>query len=277
MTRLALIALLLAPSAACVMKSKYVELETEYQSTRASLESQLSERNQTILGLEGEVEALNGQVSKLKGDLAQKEAALNDLREQNTSMLSNQEGLKGEIDRMRTALEDLERRKAEAEARMKEFKDLVARFQKMIDAGTLDVRIVNGRMVVVLATDILFGSGSATLSKEGKAALSEVAAILITIPGRDFQIEGHTDNVPIANERFPSNWYLAAARSIGVVEHMVASGMPADRLSAASYGEFKPVDTNMTKEGKAKNRRIEIVVVPDLSQLPGFKELQGAR
>ncbi len=277
MTRSLLAALVLLLSPACVMKSKYLELETEYHTTRDGLNAEVSQQKATILRLEGEVEALDGQVKSLKAELERKEAALNDLREQNTSMLSNQEGLKGEIDRMKSALEELERRKAETEARMKEFKDLVSRFRKMIDAGTLDVRIVNGRMVVVLATDILFGSGSATLSKEGKAALSEVAAILATIEGRDFQIEGHTDNVPIGSDRFPSNWYLASARAIGVVEHMISAGMPADRLSAASYGEFKPVDTNNTKEGKAKNRRIEIVVVPDLSQMPGFKELQSMK
>lgn len=277
MTRSLLAALVLLLSPACVMKSKYLELETEYHTTRDGLNNEVSQQKASILKLEGEVEALEGQVAALKGEIERKESALNELREQNTSMLSNQEGLKGEIDKMKAALQELERRKAETEARMKEFKDLVARFRTMIDAGTLDVRIVNGRMVVVLATDILFGSGSATLSNEGKAALSEVAAILATIEGRDFQIEGHTDNVPIGSDRFPSNWYLASARAIGVVEHMISAGMPADRLSAASYGEFKPVDTNNTKEGKAKNRRIEIVVVPDLSQMPGFKELQSIK
>lgn len=258
----------------CVMKSKYVELETEYANTRSQLESDVADRNGTILKLEGEVEALSAQVDKLKSDLEATEQSAATLRKQNENMLKSKEGLEGEIVQMQAALEELERRKAKSEARLQEFRALVSAFQKMIDAGTLSVKIVNGRMVVVLATDVLFGSGSATLSREGKDALAEVAQILAGIEKREFQVEGHTDNIPISSDRFPNNWYLASARAINVVDHLVNSGMPADRISAASYGEFRPVDTNKTKEGRAQNRRIEIVVVPDLSQLPGYNELQ---
>ena len=98
--------------------------------------------------------------------------------------------------------------------------------------------------------------------------------MLAEIPGRKFQVEGHTDNVGIKTAQYPSNWELAAARALTVVKTMVEAGLPADRISAASFGEFKPVKANDTNEGKAANRRIEIVVVPDLSSLPGFDELK---
>src|SRR5690606_26894562 len=138
----------------------------------------------------------------------------------------------------------------------------------------LQVKIVDGRMVVALPTDILFASGRADLSPEGKAAITEVGAVLATIPERQFQVEGHTDNVPIKTDRFPSNWELAAARAITVVRALREAGVEAERVSAASYGEFRPVATNDQPEGKQANRRIEIVVVADLSQLPGAEALE---
>jgi chemotaxis protein MotB len=98
--------------------------------------------------------------------------------------------------------------------------------------------------------------------------------VLASIPGRDFQVAGHTDNDPIATEKFPSNWDLGAARSITVTRLLVDSGLPADRVSASSYADTVPVVANDTAEGKAANRRIEIVVVPDLSLMPGYDELQ---
>ncbi|PZR12076.1 MAG: endoflagellar motor protein [Archangium gephyra] len=176
---------------------------------------------------------------------------------------------------MTRALAELERRRAEAESRVAEFKNLLSRFRSLIDAGKLKVKIVDGRMVVVLATDILFGSGSASLSKDGKAAIAEVGQVLASIPKRTFQVEGHTDNVPINSAQYPSNWELAAGRAITVLKTMVESGLPAERISAASFGETHPVASNDSKESKAQNRRIEIIIVPDLSQLPGFEELKA--
>ena len=95
------------------------------------------------------------------------------------------------------------------------------------------------------------------------------------VPDKDFQIEGHTDDVPISTKKYPSNWYLASARALGVVEHLIAAGMSPDHISAASYGDERPFASNETPEGKASNRRIEIVVMPDLSGLPGYDELTG--
>jgi chemotaxis protein MotB len=139
------------------------------------------------------------------------------------------------------------------------------------------VKIVEGRMVVELATDILFPSGSATLSKDGKAAITEVAGLLQSVSRRKFQVEGHTDNVPLTGKGgYKSNWELASARALTVLRTMTEGGLPADRISAASYGDSMPAVPNDTPENKAANRRIEIVVVPDLSSLPGFDELQRA-
>ncbi len=195
------------------------------------------------------------------------------LEDEKSAMLNDSARLQTSIEETKAALAELSRRKAEADARLAEFKNLLDRFRSLIDAGKLQVKIVDGRMVVALASDVLFASGSAKLSNEGKASISEVATVLASIPDRGFQVEGHTDNVPIKSAQYPSNWELAASRAITVVKTMVEAGMPAERISGATYGEHKPAKSNETADGKAANRRIEIVVVPDLSSLPGFDEL----
>lgn len=188
-------------------------------------------------------------------------------------LLSDTSALKGSVDEMQLALRSLAARKAASDARIAEYKSLLARFQPLIDSGKLRVRIVDGRMVVDLATDILFASGSAELSPEGKAAIMAVSSVLTSIPDREFQVEGHTDDVPIKTTQYPSNWELASGRSVTVVKTMIEAGLPGTRISAASFGSEHPEMANNTDAGRASNRRIQIVVVPDLSALPGFDEL----
>lgn len=234
------------------------------------------ERAQTrIAELEQRAAELSTRIIALQADLKGLEGDLDAERGKSARILADRGALRAEIDSMKEAISDLERRKKQAEERVAAYKELVARFKSLIDAGTLAVRIVDGRMVVVLATDVLFDSGSADLKPAGKEALDQVAAVLATFPDRRFQIEGHTDDKPIATPRFPSNWYLASARAIGVVDLMVTDGMIAKNLSAASFADTRPVAPNADDAARAQNRRIEIVVVPDLSELPGYDELQA--
>jgi len=127
--------------------------------------------------------------------------------------------------------------------------------------------------LIFLAADILFSSGKAALSEGFQGALSEAAEVLASIEGRSYQVEGHTDDVPISTAQYPSNWDLAAARAIGVVRSLIEAGLPPQRVSAASFSDNKPAAPNDTDENRARNRRIEIVIVPALSELPGFEEL----
>lgn len=262
---------------ACVPKAKYDTAIAE----RDALANEVRKLNANLAQLEtverdlrSQVARLTSEVERQKGVVAQKERELANKRRELANMASEAGALAANVENMQLALKELEERKAKAEANLQEFRDLVSRFKAMIDAGTLSVKVVDGRMVVQLATDILFAAGSASLSKDGKAALEEVASVLASIPDRDFQIAGHTDDQPISTAAFPSNWHLGSARAIAVSQVLVDSGLGADRVSAASYAEYRPSDTNKTKEGRANNRRIEIIVVPDLSAMPGFDELQ---
>lgn len=182
--------------------------------------------------------------------------------------------LKASLEDMKKALAEMQAREDEQKKRLEEFRDLTARFKKLIDAGTLSVRIVDGKMVVSLGSDVLFPSGSAKLSEKGMQTIKAVTAQLASIPDKKYQVEGHTDNVPMKSAQFPSNWELASSRSLTVVKNMIENHMPANRVSAASFGDSQPIAANDTAENKALNRRIEIVIVPDLSSLPGYEELQ---
>jgi chemotaxis protein MotB len=251
-------------SVGCVTQGTYDALKAEQDKTVASLNECTKTRDQTREALATEEAKAKAMAEKM----TELQAALGSTKEQLGSTVKAKSALEA-------ALEELKKRKAEAEARIAEFKGLLDKFKALIDAGKLKVRIREGKMVVELATDILFKSGSATLSKDGKAAIEEVTDLLKTIPNRQFQIEGYTDNARIKTPTF-TNWDLGAARAITVLKTMIAAGMPPDRISAATYGETKPAKPNDSPEDKAANRRIEIVVVPDLSSLPGFDELQRA-
>lgn len=177
------------------------------------------------------------------------------------------------MDELKLALEEQKARRAEEQKRLAEFKELTAKFKSLTDSGALKVRISRGRMMVSLGSDVIFPSGSARLSEKGMETVKEIAKKLNEISDKKYQVEGHTDNVPIATAVFPSNWELAAARALTVTKAMMESGISAERVSAASFGDSAPVAANDTPENKALNRRIEIVIIPDLSTLPGYEEL----
>ena len=172
-----------------------------------------------------------------------------------------------DLDEAKKELTELKEETAETKEMLDDLKAMTARFQKMIDAGKLDVSIRRGKMVVKLPEKILFASGSADLSKEGKDALAEVAQVLRKL-NRRFTVAGHTDNIPIAGGKFHSNWDLSAARAVIVTEALVSKGVKARNLVAAGFGPHDPIAGNGSKDGRQKNRRIEIILEPDLSKLP---------
>ena len=184
-----------------------------------------------------------------------------------------QTGLEASLEEMQLALEQLRKRQQAAESRLEKFKSLLQSLQTMRDAGSLTVKVVDGRAVLALPIDILFPSGSSNLSPRGKKAIQDLAKVLKEIEDQRFQIEGHTDTDPIALRGY-TNWELASERSLVVLHTMIASGMEANRISAASYGATRPVVENRSPANKALNRRIEIVLVPDLSDLPGATQMQ---
>jgi chemotaxis protein MotB len=175
------------------------------------------------------------------------------------------------ISASRVELDELRAQRVEAEKRLQAFRALTEKFRKMIDSGKLEVTLRHGRMIVKLPASVLFASGSAELSKEGQTAIADVAAVLKHIHDRHFMVAGHTDNIPVGPPSpFKNNLELSTSRAEVVTEQLIAAGMAPSRLAAAGYSEYEPVRENTTEAGRQENRRIEIVLLPNLSELPDF-------
>ncbi|HHW97294.1 MAG: OmpA family protein [Myxococcota bacterium] len=219
-----------------------------------------------------DVNGLKGQIAALEGDkasLVSQKAALNGEIEKLNKELEALAQEKGVLSKgLKDALDKVEELRRQAEIRRARLAELRNKLQSMVAAGQLTIRTSGGRMIVEMAEMVLFESGKFRLKEDGRVALTELTAILQTLEGRHFQVAGHTDSAG-SDEM---NWKLSLDRAREVVLHMVDSGMPPTRVSAAGYGKFAPVASNDTPEGMAQNRRIEIVLVPDISELLSFDD-----
>lgn len=237
-----------------------------------------------ISELEGELSESERQRTELETQLAELQrendamaARLTELGENVESLRSRASTLEGDLTAAERERDELRERERQANERLATFRAMLERFRSMIDSGRLRVSIVRNRMVVELPDNVLFDSGQAELKPEGAATLAEVASVLASIEGRVFQIAGHTDNVPIRSRRFPSNWELSTARAVVVARYLIDNGnMTSDRISAAGYADTVPIESNDTEDGRSRNRRIEIVLMPNLDELPDLSSLIGS-
>jgi chemotaxis protein MotB len=123
--------------------------------------------------------------------------------------------------------------------------------------------MTNKGLVITFVSEVLFDSGKATLRKDSLPKLAKVASVLnSTVVDLNVGVEGHTDNVPIQKSGWKSNWELSSARALSVLHYLSEEGVSEPRLAATGYGEYKPVATNDAKDGRQKNRRVEIVILP---------------
>ncbi|MBN2340435.1 MAG: OmpA family protein [Deltaproteobacteria bacterium] len=199
---------------------------------------------------------------------------LQELGQNVQSLLGQKSELASDLEATRAREARLRAEKEAQRQRMAQYRKVIEQFKELVNSGKLRIKIVDGQMVVQMASSILFDTGKANLSEEGESALLELANILASIPNRKFQIAGHTDNVPINSRKFPSNWELATARAVTVVRFLQDNGVPPENISAAGYAEFRPSESNDSKEGQAANRRIEITLLPNLNELPDLSELE---
>jgi chemotaxis protein MotB len=232
-------------------KRKLTDTEGKLAAESAAHRKEIDARDARVLALENKLKSLGQDVSRLE---------------------TERTGLGGELDQANKRMEELRKAQAQAEARAAQFRKLVTQFKALTDAGKLQVEIRENRMIVRLGDKILFDPGKTELKPEGKDALKQVTVVLKDLPNRNYQVAGHTDNIPIKSKRFRSNWDLSTARAVEVVDFMIASGLEPKRVSAAGYAEQSPVAANDTPDNKAKNRRIEITLVPNLDDLPPIDE-----
>jgi chemotaxis protein MotB len=263
-----------ALAAGCVSTSSHekslAELEAqrrgELEKTRSDDAARLQESEKKLADSE-----------QSRKDLETKLAEAQKRADELTRLLQGTSADKDKLDKLLRAtnaqLDDLGKQKAAAEARAQTYKSLTDRLRSMIDAGKLSVKIRKGRMLISLPNDVLFDSGSAVLKKAGQDAVAQVAQALAGIPDRQFLVAGHTDDRPIRSARFPSNWELSTERAVVVTRFLISKGMNAQSLGAVGYGEFDPLLPNDGDEHRAQNRRIEIQLQPNLSELPSMEEL----
>ena len=230
-----------------------------------------------------EKDALSQDNKKLQDKVADLDKQIADLKKQMDQVKAYGKGKADEagalaagMENLQKRLDELEKQKKIAEARAAMFRSLVEKLRSMVDAGQIKVTVRNGRMLLVLPNDILFDSGKTELKAEGKDAIAKVAKVLATMPAdRHFLVAGHTDNLPIHSKKFRSNWELSTERAVEVVRLLIDSGMKPSQVGAAGYAEYDPAADNATEAGQKQNRRIEIVVEPNLSELPSLDGLGG--
>jgi chemotaxis protein MotB len=225
-----------------------------------------------------EKDALSQDNAKLQAKVDDLNKLIADQKKQMDQIRAHGKGkadeLQAGMDSLQKRLDELEQQKKQAEARAAMFRSLVDKLRSMVDAGQIKVTVRNGRMLLVLPNDILFDSGKTELKAEGKDAIAKVAKVLATMPAdRHFLVAGHTDNLPIHSKKFRSNWELSTERAVEVVRLLIDSGMKPSQVGAAGYAEYDPAADNATPDGQKQNRRIEIVVEPNLSELPSLEGL----
>jgi chemotaxis protein MotB len=194
-----------------------------------------------------------------RGDLAQR---LERLEAEKADLLALKNELSVEIEA-----------KAEELARLQgTYRELETKMKDEIAKGDVRLSHAGGRIKVDLVDKILFEVGDASVTARGEGVLARVGTVLANVKDRKIQVSGHTDDLPISErlrDRYATNWELAAARASNVVRFLEEkAGLPGRRLVAAAYGPWEPISSNRTAGGRARNRRIEIVLTPALAPAP---------
>jgi chemotaxis protein MotB len=195
--------------------------------------------------LEHQLSSMRDEKDALEADKAALTAARDNLAKSVEDKSSELAALKGATDKLREKMKD------------------------EIAKGDIQLTESGGKLRVGLVDKILFDSGEASVSKRGEGVLARVGAVLASIEDRQIQVSGHTDNAPISDklkQQYPTNWELSVARATNVVRFLQEkTAVPADRLVASGYGEYQPIASNRTAAGRAKNRRIELLLTPSLA------------
>ena len=240
---------------------------SQLRQEKKSLQDQLSALNARLVEvlqqnskLQRNLLAAGAEQERKEGDLSRHQEQLADMQQSNEQLLITVKELQQQV----------EKEKIAREARLAKVKNtydqLVAALEEELKRGELTISNLEGQLSVNLQNKILFDSGKTEIKKEGLKVLQSLGDVLNNFPEKSLQIEGHTDNVGISSrlrERFPSNWELSTARATSVVHFLQdTTGLPGERLVAAGYSEYQPLAGNDTAEGRAQNRRIQILLVP---------------
>ncbi len=239
------------------------EIQRELAAENGALKVQLAKVKEQASGLAKENEKLGTDNKELEKSLRANADSLSqsvaDLRQKVADLEAENARLKAEIASTQKAKDEKVREVS------KTYEDLLDRMKGEIAQGQVTISELKGKLTVNMVDAILFDSGKAEVKPGGVEVLAKVVDILKGVQDKTIRIEGHTDNVQIVGnltKRFPTNWELSAARASNVTRYLQSQGINPAVLVAVANGEYRPVAPNDTDEGRAKNRRIEIVLVP---------------
>ena len=220
---------------------------------------------------------------KSDADVATATAQIEELRGQLKKAGVDLSNVNADLAEQKSALEKLRKDKEQLEAIRKRFELLKQKLDSLTKLG-LNVTVRKNRMTIQLPGDVLFDSGRVDLKKDGKDILLKIAAVVRNdkdLISRSFQVAGHTDNKPLAGGPYRDNWGLSVMRAREVLAFLITpttektggGGLPKDHWSASGYGDTDPVAANDTPENMQKNRRVELVVVPNVEEMLDLKSL----
>lgn len=256
-TLLALAALSLT---SCVASKKYVNAKLHISALRADsmrLSRSLDACRNTNSGLNQQIDSLNHRMDQLiaaaKSEIANQKNQLSSSEKRIAEQQRKLAELQSVIDKQRAITEQLHQS--------------ISKALMGFDSDELSVSVKNGKVYVSLQEKLLFPSGSARVDPRGKQALAKVAQVLNANPDISVDIEGHTDSIPIRG-RFQDNWELSLARAASVVRILTEDyRVDPTRVVASGHSKYDPVDTNSTEQGRAHNRRTDIILSPNLDKL----------
>lgn len=264
---LVLIGLVLFQSGCLVSANKY-RIKTEELNKAIAENNRLNAKYDTLMDEKEKLEEKNTLLtSALDAKQSTNAAAIADLtqdnkklREENKKLSSENEDLKEKI------IKIAQQKKAEIDTLKNTYKALVDDIQKEMEEGKIQINQLENRLTVAIVDKILFESGQVEVKETGRKVLKKIGDILKKVTDKQIRIEGYTDNVPIGKDlisRYPTNWELSAARAMNVAKYLQNEvGIDSSLLVVCAYSQYRPIADNNTAEGKAKNRRIEIVLVP---------------
>ncbi len=265
-----------AKKAGSALEAKLKTAEAEKAGLQSDLDKLRAEKDalaQELAKVKGELDTRSKAGAELEKKIAEKDARIKSLEDGAKAKDDEIAKLKAEIAGLRNDAAGLSKERAKAiEEKEKAIAELTKTRDKLttelkeeIRKGEIAITQLKDRLSLNLVEKILFDSGSALVKKDGKKVLDRVAEILKKVQEKQIRIEGHTDNVPISAriiDKFPSNWELSTSRATNVVKYIQEKGVDPKYLVAAGYSEYRPIAGNDSAEGRAKNRRIEIVLTP---------------
>ena len=238
---------------------------------RGNLEDKVAGLEDDKRALEEKLQALEARIASLGGYVAELEANLGKLGGDKDAMSKKYQDA---LDEQQRLIDEMKKKQALAQARLDTLKGLLGKFKSLIAGGKLNVRIRDGKLMLELPSAVLFESGKYEVSEDGMTTLGEVAKVLSQIKDREFQVAGHTDDVPVTTKSLVDNWNLSALRAVAVVRALQEMGVQPKNLSASGYSEYSPTVANDSVDHRAQNRRIEIILMPNLNELPDLTELE---